>query len=246
MQGSTLPPPRERPVSVALATCDGEPWIGEQLGSILAQLGPDDEIVVADAGSVDRTLEIVEGFRDPRVRSILRGLPRGNIPGTFEQALRRCTGKIVFLSDQDDIWLPGKVDICTRALERTGASLIVHDARVVDGDGQVLASSFLDERRFRPGLFRNLWRPGYLGCALAFRRELLALALPFPQDLPMHDWWLGLLAERLAGVAVIRTPLIHHRRHGKNANFGPNRSPFPPCERISFRWRLLREILRRT
>lgn len=245
MQGSNPPPPRETPVSVALATCDGERWIGEQIESILAQLGSDGEVVVADASSSDRTLEILEGTHDPRVR-ILRDLPRGNIPGTFERALLECRGDVLFLSDQDDVWLPGKVDLCLGALARTGASLVVHDARVVDESGAVLSESFLDERRFRPGFLRNLWRPGYLGCSLAFRRELLSRALPFPKSVPMHDWWLGLLAERNAGVEVVRTPLILHRRHGDNANFSPGESPYGLAQRLGFRLRMAGAILSRT
>lgn len=232
-------------ISVALASCNGESWIRAQVESILSQLGPHDELVVADATSTDRTLEILEGFCDPRVR-ILRDLPRQDIPGTFERALCECKGDVLFLSDQDDVWLPGKVDRCLHALERSDASLVLHDARIVDETGQVLAESFLEERRFRPGFFSNLWRPGYLGCALAFRRDLLRIALPFPKDLPMHDWWLGLLAERSAGVEVIRSPLILHRRHGGNANFGPGKSPYSLARRLGFRLGMAGAILSRT
>ena len=245
MPGSNLPPARETPVSVALATCNGERWIGAQVESILSQLGPNDELVVADASSSDRTLEIVEGLHDPRVH-ILGSLPRGDIPGSFESALRECRGNALFLSDQDDIWLPGKVDRCLEALDRTGTSLVLHDARVVDDAGLVLAESFLDQRRFRPGFFRNLWRPGYLGCALAFRRDLLSDALPFPKHLPMHDWWLGLLAERRAGVVVVRTPLILHRRHGNNANFSPGESPYGLVRQLGFRLRMVVALLSRS
>jgi glycosyltransferase involved in cell wall biosynthesis len=244
MQGPN-PHPREPKVSVALATCDGERWIGEQLESILAQLGPGDEVVVADASSSDGTLRIVEGFGDPRVR-ILRDLPRGNIPATFERALGECQGDVLFLSDQDDVWLGGKVEQCLAALERPGACMVLHDARVVDDSGRILAESFLAHRRFKPGFLPNLWRPGYLGCALAFRRELLAHALPFPRQLPMHDWWLGLLAERHRGLEVVRIPLILHRRHGSNANFEPGNSPYGPVRRLRFRLRMAGEILLRS
>jgi glycosyltransferase involved in cell wall biosynthesis len=233
------------PISVALASCDGERWIGAQVESILSQLGPHDELVVADASSTDRTLEILAGFADPRIR-ILRNLPRGDIPGTFERALGECGGDILFLSDQDDVWLPGKVDLCRGTLDRTGASLVLHDARIVDESGRVLDESFLDERRFRPGFFRNFWKPGYLGCALAFRRDLLSRALPFPANLPMHDWWLGLLAERQGGVEVIRSPLILHRRHDGNANFPPGKSPFGLARRLEFRLRMAQALLARS
>ena len=230
-------------ISVALGTCQGERWIGAQLESILAQLDPADEIVLADASSTDRTLEIARDLCGDRLR-VIDKIRRGDIPATFEAALRQCRGDIVFLSDQDDVWLPGKVGACRAALG-SKAVLALHDARVVDSEDRVLSESFLSDRHFRPGYRSNLLRPGYLGCAVAFRRELLATALPFPARLPMHDWWLGLLAERTGGVAVLRKPLILHRRHGGNANYDVNRSPYSAIERMGFRWRMWLEVERR-
>lgn len=227
-----------------MTTCDGEARIEAQLRSILEQLDPEDEVVIADASSRDATLERIASFADPRVR-VLRDLPRGDIPGTFEAALRDCRGDVVFLSDQDDVWLPVKVGCCLAALEESSASLLLHDARVVDGQGATLAPSFLEARGFRPGFWSNLLRPGYLGCALVFRRRLLDLALPFPARIPMHDWWLGLLAERHGGVTVLREPLILHVRHGANANFDPGRSPFPLATRLRLRWRMLCALMGR-
>jgi glycosyltransferase involved in cell wall biosynthesis len=230
-------------ISVALATCQGERWIEAQVASILEQLGPQDELVVADASSTDRTLDIVRELGADRA-TILEGLPRGNVAATFEAALKECRGDTVFLSDQDDVWLPHKVDRCVAALSGT-APLVLHDARVIDGEGQILSESFLRQRRRRDGFWPNLWRPGYLGCAVAFRRELLDLALPFPPGVPMHDWWLGLLAERRGGVAVLREPLILHRRHGANANFDPNQSPYSLTRRLLFRWKIWGDVRRR-
>jgi len=231
-------------ISVALASCDGEPWIHSQVQSILAQLGPHDELVVADASSNDRTLDILREFGDERIR-IVSGLARNDIPSTFERALLECRGDPIFLSDQDDLWLPGKVERCLKELEDGQADLILHDARIVGPDEQVLAESFLAQRRFRPGFLANLWRPGYLGCAVALRRRLLLRAIPFPPRVPMHDWWLGLLAERGAGVSVLRVALILHRRHGGNANFPPGGSPFGILRRLSFRIRILIAVLSR-
>ncbi|MEK7392338.1 MAG: glycosyltransferase [Fibrobacterota bacterium] len=227
-------------ISVAMATCQGERWISAQLWSILEQLGPHDEIVVADAQSADRTLEIARDLCKDKVR-VLEGLPRGDIPGSFEAALRHCKGDTIFLADQDDVWLSGKVDKCCRALEGA-SSLVLHDARVVAANKRILSESFLGARGFKAGYWNNLLRPGYLGCATAMRRELLEKALPFPAGLPMHDWWLGLLAERLGGVALLREPLLLHRRHGGNANFDPNRSPYSMLQRLVFRWRIHRDV----
>ena len=220
-------------------------------------------------------MEIVRDLCGDQAR-ILEGIRRGSPQATFEAALRECRGDVVFLSDQDDAWLPGKVDMCCRALSSStrleeppqgvsrplrdpvlgGAPLVprapclppmlaLHDARMIDADGRILSESFLRSRGRHDGFWRNLWKPSYLGCAVAFRRELLELALPFPDRVPMHDWWLGLLAERTGGVVVLDRALILHRRHGRNANFDPNRSPYGPLERLGFRWRIWRDVRRR-
>lgn len=245
MPESTRPISRDSIVSVALASCNGERWIAEQIGSILAQLGPNDEVVVADASSTDGTLSIVASFADPRIR-ILRDLPRGDIPGTFEHALRACRGEYLFLSDQDDVWLPGKVEQCLESLASSGAELLLHDARIVDTEGREITSSFLEWNGFSPGFLSNLWRPGYMGCALCFRRSLLERALPFPPRIPMHDWWLGLLAELGHGVFVLRRPYILHRLHGANATFQPRTSRHTLSQRLRMRVLILSQILRRT
>ncbi len=230
-------------ISVAMATCQGERWIGKQLQSILDQLEAHDEIVVADAQSTDRTLEIVRDLCGDKAR-LFTGIRRGDVPATFEVALSACKGNFIFLSDQDDVWLPGKVDECCDALSGT-KPLVLHDARILGPDQQILSESFFRSRTIETGFWHNLWRPGFLGCAMACKPELLSKALPFPASLPMHDWWLGLLAERTGGVARISKPLIHHLRHGSNANFDPNASPYSYVRRISFRWRMWREVHQR-
>lgn len=96
-------------MSVCMATFDGEAWVGEQLRSILEQLGPEDEVGVIDDASADATLAAGQGFGDPRVRVIRNPVNRGLV-STFERALENAQGDIGFLSDQDDVWAPGRVD----------------------------------------------------------------------------------------------------------------------------------------
>lgn len=230
-------------ISVALACCDGAPWIGTQARSILEQLGGDDELVVSDAGSHDGTLATLTALQDPRLRILPGAHPRLDVPGNFARALAACRGDRIFLSDQDDLWLPGKVARCRDALDL--ADLVLHDARVVDGTEREIAPSLLGLHKARPGYLANLLRNGYSGCCMAFRRELLELALPFPERLPMHDWWLGLLAERRGQVAWLYEPLIEHRRHGANASPEARRSPYGAWTRLGFRIGLHRAVARR-
>ena len=102
-------------------------------------------------------------------------------------------------------------------MRQTGAALVLHDARVTDGNLNEQAASFFAMHGTRAGYAQNLWRNHFVGCCMAFRRDLLKLALPMPRDIPMHDQWLGLLAEKRGGVALLDKPLIDYRRHGQNA-----------------------------
>ena len=114
-------------ISVCMATYNGEKYIREQIDSILAQLGDKDELIVSDDGSADATLSIVRSFSDPRIK-IISNTGKHGTNGNFENALKHAQGDYIFLSDQDDVWLPGKVNICLQALQT--AHLVVHDCYV--------------------------------------------------------------------------------------------------------------------
>jgi hypothetical protein len=84
-----------------------------------------------------------------------------------------------------------------------------------------------------------LLKPAYLGAGMAFRRSLLNLALPFPRRIPMHDLWLGLLADSLGGARFLPQPLLLYRRHGANVSQTTGTSSTPYHQRIVQRIRLL-------
>lgn len=228
-------PPTRVMISVCLATYNGGAYAAEQLHSVLAQLGEDDEVVVADDASNDDTLDVVRGLGDRRIRLLASGGNLGVIRN-FERALNAARGEIVFLCDQDDVWLPGKVSRCVSAL-RT-CLLVVTDCRVVDGELNVTHESFFRLRNSGPGIIHNLWRNSYLGCCMAFRRELLQMALPFPARLPMHDMWLGMLAETQGRTYFLPEALLLYRRHGGNASDTAEKSTSSLGRMIAYRARL--------
>ena len=112
-------------ISVCMATFNGGKFIREQLESILSQLPPDAEIIIADDGSTDDTLLVVDSLNESRIR-VLPAERHLGVIYNFERALRASKGEIVFLADQDDVWLPGKVEMCLAALNE--ADLVMHDA----------------------------------------------------------------------------------------------------------------------
>ena len=93
-------------VSVAMASFNGEKYISTQIKTILENLTENDELVISDDGSTDGTRRIIEGFNDSRIR-LLEG-PKQGVKKNFENAIRNCSGKYIFLSDQDDVWMCGK------------------------------------------------------------------------------------------------------------------------------------------
>lgn len=232
-------------ISVCIATYNGGIFVRDQLRSVLEQLGPDDEVVISDDGSTDDTLAVIATLKDSRLR-LLSGCGRLGVVKNFERALRAARGEIIFLCDQDDVWLPGKVERCQAVL--ANYLLVVTDCAVVDSELNSISPSFFRLRRSCPGVLRNLWKNSYLGCCMAMRRPVLEAAMPFPANIAMHDWWIGLIAERIGRVYFLDETLLLYRRHGGNASLASMRSTVPLIKRLRWRidmaWYLLARHLR--
>ncbi len=227
-----------------MATFNGGKFIREQLESILSQLPPDAEIIIADDGSTDDTLLVVDSLNESRIRVLLAERHLGVIYN-FERALRASKGEIVFLADQDDVWLPGKVEKCLAALNE--ADLVMHDAFLL-GLSDAFESAWgrngklSDIRTYRSGVVANWWKNSFTGCCMAFRRNVLDKALPFPKNLPMHDQWLGLVAEKYFKVSYVNEPLVEYRQHSSNATH-IEKSPAGVLQKIKWRVDLLKAII---
>lgn len=204
-------------ISVAMAYYNGKDYIKEQLNSILEQLQEDDEVIISMDGAEDGSEQLLLDLakKDSRIR-LIDG-PKQGVVRNFENALMHCQGEIIFLSDQDDVWVKGKVKKILRGFEKSGAMAILHNGMLVDeNDKEIGGKTLFELRKSRPGIGKNLIKNSYVGCCMAFRRELLAVILPIPQEMYMHDYWIGTAAEMAGGVAFIKEPLIRYRRHGAN------------------------------
>ena len=234
-------------ISVCMTTYNGERYLRQQLESILSQLSEQDaEIIIADDGSTDETLRIVESLKDSRIRVLPSEKHLGTIYN-YERALQVAKGDVIFLADQDDIWLPGKVAVVLDKLKE--CDLVMHDAYMLrQKDSQEGAwqrsGKLSDIRPYKSGVVSNWWKNSFTGCCVAFRRDVLEKALPFPKKLPMHDQWLGLVAERYFKVRWIEEPLVEYRQHSSNATHIGN-SPAGVLQKIKWRVNLVCAILRR-
>ena len=220
-------------ISVCMATHNGELYIRQQLTSIIDQLGLDDELVISDDSSTDATLDIISSIADPRIH-LLAGNQFFSPIYNFENALQHSNGEIIVLADQDDVWLEDKLPLVRRKLagKTDRPSLLMTNAYIIDGDGLPAGQSLFDRKPPKASLLANLYDNTFTGCALAFTRPLLDLALPFPPGIPMHDSWLGLLALRFGEVEFDATRTMEYRRHGTNVS----RTQRNPLRQI--RWRL--------
>ena len=96
--------------------------------------------------------------------------------------------------------------------------LVISDCKIVNNSLKEISPSFFKLRGSHKGLLRNIYKNSYIGCCMAFRREVLLYALPFPAYIHMHDWWIGLLVEMKGKVFFYNDPLILYVRHGNNAS----------------------------
>ena len=227
-------------ISVCIATYNGEIFIREQIDSILRQLSSDDEIIVSDDGSTDGTISIINSIDDKRIR-VIEGPRKQSPTSNFECALKASKGDYIFMSDQDDVWKPNKVKICMEWLQRYDC--VVSDAEVTDSSLNPLYPSLYAIMQVRQGrIYNTIWKNGYTGCCMAFRRNVLEASLPFPKDIPMHDIWIGNVAAYKYNVKFIPDTLIYFRRHEDTTSCNGKGSKYSIWQQMKFRWSVIKNI----
>lgn len=229
--------------SVCMATYNGERFIKKQLRSILDQIGAKGEVIVSDDGSTDGTIDVIKSFKDTRVK-LFHNPRHRNVVANFENALNHCSGKYVFLADQDDIWNKSKVETFLSAFAM-GANFIVSDARVVNDSGVLIEPSYFKMIGVEKGLIKNIYKNSYLGCCMAFERDLLNVFLPFPKNIVMHDIWMGLSAEMICQPLFIEKCLVNFRRHEDNVSYAAKISQTTFCFKLKYRLHLVCELVKK-
>ena len=202
--------------SVAMAYYNGAKYIDEQIRSILANMEDADELIISVDDASDGSETILQNWakNDPRIR-IIKGPGKGVVKN-FENAIKHCRGDIIFLSDQDDVWEKNKMTEIEHVFEDPKVMAVVHDAQIVDEKLSSLNQTTFEWRDNKAGFWKNMKKNSYIGCCMAVRRSALKRILPIPDNIWIHDQWIGLLAEQLGKVVFIEEPLIYYRRHGGN------------------------------
>lgn len=229
-------------ISVCMATFNGEKYIKEQISSILIQLGSEDELIISDDGSIDKTLEIIRDFSDKRIM-LYENKGLHGYAHNFENALKQSSGDYIFFSDQDDVWLPNKIEIMLPHLKTD--NFVISDAYITNDELEI-KGRISSWREYKKGYIRNLYKSIYAGCTCAFTRGIKDYCLPFPTtSYIQHDTWIGLLCELKFNVINIKEPLILYRRHNSNTSGAGSKSTKPILFMIKYRTILFIETYRR-
>jgi glycosyltransferase involved in cell wall biosynthesis len=217
-------------ISVCMATYNGEKYILEQITSILEQLKSDDEVIIVDDCSVDNTANILQRLNDPRIKLHLNDINNG-INNSFGRAISLASNDIIFMSDQDDVWIKDRVSLMVKTLINTGALLVSSNFEAMDMDGKTISYP-VDGVRFSNSSkhLRNILeifigKTNYYGCAMAFRKDLVKLILPIPSFVESHDLWISLASNLLRSNAHLDEKTLRKRVHNNNATI-TNRSLF--------------------
>lgn len=214
-------------VDIALATFNGEQHLPALLESIKTQTWPHWKILARDDGSTDQTAKILRQFQTKqpgRIRLIDDADGTLGPAANFSRLLENSQADYIMLADQDDLWLPLKIEMTLNKMHELvaqsggGSPLLIHtDLSVI---GTARADSFWKYQHLSPayGLtLKNLLTQNVVtGCTVMVNRALLDLALPVPPAAVMHDWWLALVAAAFGQVGFIDIPTVQYRQHGTN------------------------------
>lgn len=229
-------------ISVCIATYNGEKYIKQQLESILCQLNIDDEIIVSDDQSTDNTVNIIRNIGDTRIK-VIEGPGKKSPTLNFENALWQAKGDYIFLADQDDVWKTNKVEVCMKWLMEYDC--VISDASMTNENLKVIEESYFKVHGTKYGRkFNTIIKNGYMGCCMAFTKQVLEDSLPFPKDIPLHDIWIGNVAAYWHNVRFIDDKLVLFRCHNDNNSFtAKNKSGFSPIKMLKFRLTIVKDII---
>jgi glycosyltransferase involved in cell wall biosynthesis len=226
-------------ITVLLATYNGSQWLVEFLDSLAAQTVSQWRLLIRDDGSSDATLNILRAAagRDSRLMIVTDAAGRLGASGSFGRLMQHALANnpaagaphYFAFADQDDVWLPGKLERQLAAIQELEAQrgphmpLLVHsDLTVVDHELRTIHRSHtvlarLARRSPSSQALRTLLAHNFVtGCATLFNRSLLEAATPLPPEAALHDWWLACCAAALGDIRYLDEPLVLYRQHGAN------------------------------
>ncbi len=211
--------PQSALVSIALCTFNGASYIEPQLESLLNQTYSNFEIIVCDDCSTDSTVSILKRYasNDSRIKVYSNETNLG-FNKNFEKALSLCSGSLIAISDQDDIWVENKIERMLTEWELE--TVLMHHSAKTFSNISLPSLAITNEKDMSVCTdMRYIISGNFIqGCTILFKRDLLKTAIPFPEGV-IYDWWLGVCAFNSGKVKYLHENLIYHRRHTSSAHF---------------------------
>lgn len=213
-------------IDILMATYNGEEYLREQIDSILSQTYTNFRLIISDDCSKDNTREILKEYEknDKRIITYFQEKNLGYVKN-FEFLLTKVENEIYMLSDQDDFWLPTKIEHTYNKMKETNADLVFTDLEVVDKDLNTMYPSFNDYMKLTRKIkkYKNSYKLQYLyncvtGCTLMSKRKFLNLILPLPTEskYAIHDTWIACTVANKGKVEYLDEKTIKYRQHGTN------------------------------
>lgn len=212
-------------ISVAICTYNGEKYIQEQLNSILNQEKPIDEIVICDDGSTDNTMSICQSvLSNTNIKYILKKNEQNlGFIKNFYQAMSLCSGDIIFLCDQDDVWFKNKTNLISHVFEENENAQLVFSNALVTNEKLETINELFNTLNFSTSYFENqekafkkLLNDNFVvGATATIRKDFLNKVSDFDNGWA-HDSWLAIIATLYNGLFFIDEPLIYYRQHSSN------------------------------
>lgn len=249
-------------IDILMATYNGERYLGQQIDSILAQSHQDWQLLIRDDGSDDNTKNIIEDYaaRYPdKIRLITDNEGHLGLCLNFAKLLEYADNEYIMFSDQDDVWLPNKIELTLETMKEAEKThpdkpLLVHtDLKVVDSDLKTIADSMWSYHRIFPDISNNLKdlmiRNVVTGCTAMINKKAKEISMPIPEEARVHDWWIAMNVAKQGKIVSVSTPTVLYRQHSANI-IGTRRKSFAESvsrlsllkSRIANQYRMIKKV----
>jgi glycosyltransferase involved in cell wall biosynthesis len=216
-------------IDILLATYNGQEYLAEQIDSILAQSTQDWQLLIRDDGSIDNTVNIVEDYAGRLPGKIKLVMDNGNHLGAnlnFGKLLEYADTEYIMFSDQDDVWLPNKIELTLNAMKAAeriypDKPILIHtDLKVMDSQLNTIANSMWRYQKLFPeagnDLNKIMAQNVVTGCTVMINKKAKDVSVPVPDEAIMYDWWLALNVCRHGKIIYVSIPSVLYRQHSRN------------------------------
>jgi len=216
-------------IDILLATYNGEKYLSPQIDSIITQTYKDWQLLIRDDLSTDNTVNIIKNYTckyPDKIRLIEDNKGHLGLVQNFGALLELALSEYIMFCDQDDIWLPNKIELTLNTMKAAGQTwpntpLLVHtDLKVVDEMLKPIAESFWKLHRISPEsdcqLKKIIYRNIVTGCTVMINKKAKEISMPFPPEARIHDWWIALNVVKYGKIIHIAMPTVLYRQHIAN------------------------------